>query len=319
MKKNIIILIGAGQLGSRHLQGLAASKLKLDIWVMDPSKDSLVRANAFWMKAKGVENGHSCHFVNSIMALPKNVDLAIVATAADVRADVVELLAAYSRVRFWVLEKVLAQSLLDLDRMTQATHNAEGVWVNLPIRTMGWHKTLGAKFSDGRVVGMAVRGGDWGLACNALHYLDLVSFWTGCSLMSVSGDGLDSQWHHSKRPGFYEIYGELKANFAGGLDVFLDSKNTNTPHIIEVLTTNGDWIVNETEGRAIGPGGNVILGRFEFQSEMSALLVGAILESKDCELPTLADAVELHRPFLRSLLSHWNQTKSCSDTKLPIT
>jgi hypothetical protein len=319
MNKYIITLIGAGQLGSRYLQGLAKSKSKLDIWVMDPSKDSLVRANARWMEAKGQEDGHSCHFVDSIMQFPENVDLAIVATTADVRADVVELLAAHSRVRFWVLEKVLAQSLLDLDRMTQATHNAEGVWVNLPFRTMDWHKKLGSKFFDGRVVGIAVHGGDWGLACNALHYLDLVSFWTGRSLVTVNSDKLDNHWHHSKRLGFYDVYGELKANFAGGLDVFLDSKNTNTPHIIEVMTTDGDWIVNEVEGRAIGPGGNVILGRVELQSDMSALLVETILELKDCELPTLADAVELHRPFLKSLFSHWNQTNICYDSKLPIT
>ena len=33
-----IAVIGAGQLGSRHLQGLKLSKLKSDIWVVAHSK-----------------------------------------------------------------------------------------------------------------------------------------------------------------------------------------------------------------------------------------------------------------------------------------
>lgn len=36
-----IAVIGAGQLGSRHLQGLKLSKLKSDIWVVDNNSNSL--------------------------------------------------------------------------------------------------------------------------------------------------------------------------------------------------------------------------------------------------------------------------------------
>lgn len=36
-----IAVIGAGQLGSRHLQGLKLSKLKSDIWVVDNNPNSL--------------------------------------------------------------------------------------------------------------------------------------------------------------------------------------------------------------------------------------------------------------------------------------
>ena len=36
-----ILIAGAGQLGSRHLQGVKTSKYELDIWVYDLSEDSL--------------------------------------------------------------------------------------------------------------------------------------------------------------------------------------------------------------------------------------------------------------------------------------
>lgn len=38
--KNISI-IGAGQLGSRHLQGLMTAQTEMNIWVVDQSLDSL--------------------------------------------------------------------------------------------------------------------------------------------------------------------------------------------------------------------------------------------------------------------------------------
>ena len=37
-----IAVIGAGQLGSRHLQGLKLSKLKSDIWVVDNNSNYLL-------------------------------------------------------------------------------------------------------------------------------------------------------------------------------------------------------------------------------------------------------------------------------------
>ena len=39
-----VLIAGAGQLGSRHLQGVKTSKHELDIWVYDLSEDSLAVA-----------------------------------------------------------------------------------------------------------------------------------------------------------------------------------------------------------------------------------------------------------------------------------
>lgn len=45
-----IAVIGAGQLGSRHLQGLKLSKLKSDIWVVDNNPNSLQIAQQRYYK-----------------------------------------------------------------------------------------------------------------------------------------------------------------------------------------------------------------------------------------------------------------------------
>ena len=114
---NTVLISGAGQLGSRYLQGLVKCSSPLNIWVSDPSNASLALAGERWKVAGGAKSKHSLQFVNSIVSLPMKVDIAIIATNADVRADVVEALASRIKVRFWVLEKVLAQSQKDLDRL----------------------------------------------------------------------------------------------------------------------------------------------------------------------------------------------------------
>ena len=63
MSKKRILLIGAGQLGSRYLQGIAKSNLDIDITVSDPSKKSIELSQERLLE---VENNHKIQFVNSL-------------------------------------------------------------------------------------------------------------------------------------------------------------------------------------------------------------------------------------------------------------
>ena len=53
-----IAVIGAGQLGSRHLQGLKLSKLKSDIWVVDNNSNSLQIAQQRYEEGEVNSNIH---------------------------------------------------------------------------------------------------------------------------------------------------------------------------------------------------------------------------------------------------------------------
>ena len=109
-----ILLAGAGQLGSRYLQGMVTYGHALDVWVYDPSIASLARAEQRWREVTPSTSEHTVQYVSEISGLPESLDLVIVATTADVRASVVAQVAQHARVSNWVLEKVLAQSLDEL-------------------------------------------------------------------------------------------------------------------------------------------------------------------------------------------------------------
>ena len=64
-----IAVIGAGQLGSRHLQGLKLSKLKSDIWVVDNNSNSLQIAQQRYEEGE-VNSNQTIYYLQLIEQLP---------------------------------------------------------------------------------------------------------------------------------------------------------------------------------------------------------------------------------------------------------
>ena len=72
-----VVLVGAGQLGSRHLQALKAVATPLDIHVVEPRADALKIARERYDAVKAAA-GHRIAFRQDLSKLPP-IDVAIVA------------------------------------------------------------------------------------------------------------------------------------------------------------------------------------------------------------------------------------------------
>jgi hypothetical protein len=314
-----VLISGAGQLGSRYLQGLAKCRLPLRIYVQDRYEGSLDLARQRWGEVLSPEVTHEVSFHSSFELLPRQLDIAVVATTADSRPGVVAEITAHSDVRFWVLEKVLAQSESGLDEIMSKIAEGASAWVNTPRRMMPWHQQIKVHLALNHPMRLKVTGGAWGLACNAIHFLDLFAWWTGEELQSVSTDRLASDWFESKRQGYWEVSGILEAGFSGGSRALLSAEEGTAPPFLEVSDGQLSWVIKETEGLAKRSDGMKISGRMVYQSEMSADLVEAILATGYCALPTLAESTALHRVFIRSMQEHWKRMGNPVAICVPIT
>lgn len=314
-----VLLIGAGQLGSRYLQGLSAIEDSLSVTVVDPSEHSLAVARERLGQVPLV-SAHVVQFSTSLKDVSQQIDLALVVTPAHCRARVVTELASSHQVKAWILEKVLAQNCEQLDQIEQAFVGHSQVWVNTPRRLMGWHQAIRSQLlpADSAPLHVRVSGGSWGLACNAIHYIDLVAWWTQTSVQSVHPEGL-GVWMQSKRPGFHDVFGTLRVTYADGSELELCSHSGSEPTQIAVATPQGEWVIEESAGRVTRPVGQQLHGQLSFQSQLTAPLVKQILNSGCCELPNLAESAAQHRPLLTALLKHWNQSHGCQDSTVPIT
>lgn len=293
-----IALVGLGNLGSRHLQGLARAETPLRIRLIDPSENSIRIATERWREAGGDEGPHIL-----LAEDPGAYDLAIVATTADHRTAAVEALAARAEVAAWILEKPLGQAAADIDRM--AAHVGPRCWVNTARREMAWHRQIAGEVSVGDgPLDVIVEGGPWGLAGNAIHFIDLVTWWSGSEAVEIDASGLDPHWHASKRSGYSEIFGRLRIRYGDGSSLTLISTAKGGPHSISVATDAGRWIIEEGSGRCERPDGTVLNGKIEYQSELTGRLADTMVAGGSPALPPLGAIASAERRLLAALTPH---------------
>ena len=315
-----VAIIGAGQLGSRYLQGMVNCKLPLEIIVIDPSKESLIQAQERWNEVDTVDSIHSVEFLKSHKDLNnKLIDIVIVSTSSIGRADLILELSNQMEIRYWVIEKVLAQSVDELNLILDKLQNYPGAWVNTPRRMIKWYQEIIASTPNRSPITCTVNGKDWGLACNAIHFLDLVAWWSGEKIISIQTDQLDPQWHKAKRDGYWEIFGTLSALYSNGSILTLSSSLDDTAYQVSVKTEEVEWNIQELNGIATRSDGKEFPGKLEFQSEITGRLIESILDTGSCELPDLEASTCLHIKLLSVLLDDWNLKMPDKCTKLPIT
>lgn len=314
-----LLVIGAGQLGSRHLQALAMYDAPAKVFVVDPSAASLATAKERY-DSVCKESSPEAFFATSLDGLPSSIDVAIVATGADVRAKVVESLLSKVRVRYAVLEKVLFQRADDYKTIGKILDQKKCVaFVNCPRRMWPFYVAMKGDLVGRGPLSVSVKGRDIGLACNGIHFVDLVAYLSGENLTSVDGSELSVGAVPAKRPGFYEVQGILAARFAGGSTLTLESlASSPASHVIQVKAGGNAWEILEGSATVTSSGATQ---PFEtpFQSQLTHLVINDLLRSSKCRLTSYDESRSLHQPFIASLMQHFRACSILKGDFCPIT
>jgi predicted dehydrogenase len=321
-----IAVIGAGQLGSRHLQALSKVSFPVRIQVIDTVAQSLETAKARFDEMPQNPNVQEVRYLPSIQQVSKNIDFAVIATNADVRAEVVRALLDLCEVKNILLEKVLFQKPDDYHAISELfAHKNIGAWVNHPRRQFPFYKQLKHKLAGAGQVSYQLQGGGWGLACNGLHMLDHLAFLTGESVLKISGTALNKDIIQSKRKGFVEFGGGLHGQIGNHL-FSLFCHNDVSPETITICSDSLNMVIDEASGWvrfASKENGWKWEEKNEriirFQSELTNLIVEDVLISGKCDLPTYDEAMGLHVPFIRCLMKHLEQVENKKFDMCPIT
>jgi hypothetical protein len=313
-----VSIVGAGQLGSRYLQGLETVTFPLDIYVIDPSDEALSLADFRWREVAKSNYLHRATFSNNLKLLPSQIDLVIVTTSSDVRTNVVRELTKNKTIQNWILEKVLAQCEEDLYEIELLIANKGLAWVNTSMYLQPLYKSVRTRCADNFPIDVTFEGLT-GLACNAIHYIDFVSRWNGCKLISVDTSGLLDNWRPAKRKTFFEVFGQLQMYFDDGSKLTLVSLPDDSNHRGSIIVKDDEWEIFESRGTAKSKSGQIIMEDSLFQSQLTGPLVENILLLGSCDLPSLSESVIQHRIFLNELLLHWNSYAPARSNRLPIT
>ena len=315
-------MVGAGALGSRHLQAMKNTIHECFFWVVDSSAESLVRCRKIYEDSPTNNRVQGIKFIQTIDAIPEHIDFLLIATGSGPRYAIFKSITDRCDVRNVVFEKILFQKLEyyeDTAIILEKKHiNA---WVNTPRRMWGFYKEI-RPFFVGTPAHMFMIGGNWGLGCNAIHFIDLYAYLTGCTTYSIDTDGLDCVLYDSKRAGYKEINGLLHCTFSNGGRLMLDSSIENLRPILtisnEIVTLSIDeggkvcWINDANSNR-------VKAFNIPYQSHLTNLVLDSIFAKGTCLLPTYKESDKLHRPLIKGVIDYINHKLNGNSDTCPLT
>jgi hypothetical protein len=297
-----IAIVGAGGFGLRHAQSCAT--LPADsfiVHVVDPSLSARQRV------AANLQDPSRIRWHSDVCSLPTTLDVAIVATRADVRAAVVKVLLTHANVRNLVLEKVLFQKLSEYGEIRELLRcRRVPTWVNCPRRIFPTYQRLEQSLDKHEIALLSASGCAWDLGCNGIHILDIFYFLAGAT--SVRDLVLSiTEVKPSKRSGLLHVDGRLQGTLIahGGREVpFSISSDASVPGPIVLAIKTARDHISVAEGPMItlrnssGSTTEVLPA----QSTLSAELVRSLVVRASCGLTTFEESVALHEPFLRVVL-----------------
>ena len=322
-----VAIIGAGNLGSRHLQALALSKIPLAIEVVDSSEKSLEIAQRRWKEMPENLLIQQISFFRDMGELSSEFDVVIVATSSGPRRAVIDALLNTRKTKFLVLEKVLFQQIKDYDEI-QILLDQHGVraWVNCVRRNTKFYQYLAEMIHQDSKIDMTVSGADWGLGCNSIHMLDGYALLSGQNHFEADVTALDEGWIESKRKGYIEFTGTLMVKSVKGTLTLRSDMNGECPSLMTVQTERFFCMIDENEKfakilhkRGDTWGWETLPVDLRNQSEITQELVQALVENGNCRLTPYAESAALHKVLLKGFLEHVNRFSEEKTEVCPIT
>ena len=219
-----------------------------------------------------------------------------------------------------IIEKVLAQNRAGLNKIQQYVGHEALAWVKTPRRIYPWYQAILERLNSETLTHIRVIGSQWGLACNAIHFIDLMAWCSGKFIKELETTRLETSWFRAKRAGNWEISGTLSATFTGDTSVdMISNKSGSEPLVVEIFDGNGLCQINEDTGIATFADRSKIYGCIPHQSEITGSLVDQILITGRCQLPNLNSSIAIHGVFIDSMLDHWRRSHNRFAEFIPIT
>lgn len=325
MNKQIAI-IGCGNLGRRHLQSATKSKEALDIFVYDINTEVFEIANDILSSTEDKNSKTNVNYITKLNELPNKLDVVVIASSAKGRKDLIEELLNISTIRYMIIEKILFQCYDDYDYVENLLNTKHvKTYVNCPYRYYPVYNKIKSIIGNRKFSFNLTTGGNWGLACNFIHYLDLLSFIGGYKDIEINVDKLNPEIIESKRPGYKEIHGTITGKLGNCTSFKMTLVKDRDAECISYFETEDENILQlETKTELYHVGKST---QWEMKKELYDILYQSVLTQKyvedlfekgTCDLVTFEESKILHKAFIKPLTKFFKDYGN-EDNLCPIT
>ena len=319
-----ILLVGCGNVGSRHLQALVKIPFPVDIDIIEPNTSSkklcLSRLEEIhYNKKTKIINWHN-NYTSKIL----NSDLVIVATLSKNRANLLIKLMKNGHKRI-LSEKFVCQSKNQYEKIIQICKTKQAkIWVNTNPRCFNSYVKLKKILSNNKPINVTIHSNPkLGLGTNIIHYLDLFSWMNDDYDVTLDGVLLNKLLPNKRGKDFVEfsgtVTGHLKNNAIFVMS-FLECYPNNVT--IQLSNTVDEFCIDETSQKMIRiKNFKSKLEKFSFEhaSTLTKKLAIDILKNDCCKLPTIIESCTPHLEIFR-IFNHYINSNSKRNFRLcPIT
>ena len=302
--KNILI-IGIGNIGQRHLDSIINNEKIGKIYLYDKSKLILNKLR------KKTKNNNKIVILENILNKKKNkFFLCIVSTNSTNRYQLINKLQKKFRIKNWLVEKVFLNSIKDISLFKKKI-NLRNMYVNLPLRISSPFKILKKKIHDS-VFECYLKGGNWNMASNSIHYIDLIKWISNTKVKDISIRKVYNKFN-SKRKGFKEFNGQIFINFNNKTMLDLVCDNSLSKKIIFKLKKK--IYSYDFRKEILFDGKKYKKIKCEFQSVLTNHIFNMLFKKTKLDLPLVKDHLEENYLFLDAIL----KKKIFNQSNIPIT
>ena len=324
-----VLIVGCGDIGSRHLQAVASIPEVREVEVVDPRPEALRLGKERLKEVQDKNPSITYRWLPSLETASTGGGLCILATRAEGRGqlvrDVVETL-GYSS---FILEKIVEQSVEDIENLIQFSKE-KGItaWVNFKTRAYRFHQRVKRQLDSSEPVTLNTIGSNHGLATNGIHSVDLFAFYDEGLWVKSAVSEIDPILHPSKRGetvfdlsgvlrGYSEKGSQLTVAFTQDPGTWAHTTITTSHYRCIVDHLHRKAIESEAESprawREIPFDGPILI------SEMTRDFAADILKIGTCELPTLEESLVSHRFIFGELQPHFSRLLGRNIKRCPVT
>lgn len=321
-----ILLVGSGNLGSRHLQALLAVSGMLNILVVEPSKSSRDLSISRISETTYSASEKQISFYESLSELPStDFKICILSTSANERLPIVCDLISCHKFEYMILEKVAFQSGHDFKRAITILEGKTKAFVNCPRRLDPLYKFIKSYIVAPDKISLHVSGKNWGLGSNTVHFLDLWHFLSEIKAYSSDLSGLEKKLYPSKRNNYIDIHGKMIFSSADSSLSLESKKSIENEASLEIIINDGSRIItiDQVNQQVSIYEDDIEIDSISFPQMPVSLstkyVVEDIIKNGNCELPSLSETHLINLDFLNSLLIFCNNLPNNNFSRCPIT
>lgn len=321
MNANRILIVGCGNIGSRHLQSLLESKKIFHIDIVEPSKKSRKLAELI-ISQKPLKVKHQIFWHNNLEKIKHKTKLVIISTLAPNRVFLINELLKLGHSRF-LIEKMVCQSKQEYDfLMSQMNLYSAKAWVNCPRRYFSSYQKIKKTIQNTKNLHVNVHSGNIGLGSNAIHFLDLFSWFIDDNKIKLNGEFLDKKIFFNKRgKNLVEFQGTIFGHYKSNILSIHFSPFGEMPQTVDISGKNIRIQINESLDKITILKGkkNILKFKTEFQSKLTIKMVDDIIKKDFSLLPTIQDSYFIHCQLFQIFNSHLKKILKKKVKLCPIT